>query len=261
MIKKIVFVSLFLLLYLFAIGQDLNKDSIVVDSFEYYEDDTYYEEDENDNEESQESLYLGEINLRLNSPLGSMREEFNKMPVGFEFGVYRQLNESIPFYIGANCFWERYASKSIGYYDYSESDGEEYEFSEDFHGNIWGLDVGVKYFSSKSFWVFNPYIQFDFEYRRAYASISNVNLDLDETINTDFEGGNSSLGYDIGIGSIVSFNSSKRFFNFKISYNSGGGLFLYKRNKKSNAVYVIDYFDKKFIPVGFLTIKLGMSFL
>jgi len=249
---------LFVLLVVFALpllSQVEISDSIDVDT--YYHEEDFYEEDVVEDT----SGYLGEINLVLDLPVGQMKTKFKKEFFGFDIGLYKQLFKTVPMFVGGGFSYKRYDSESISYFDYSQEDGLEYEFSEDFKGNLLDLYIGTKYFSTKSFWIFNPYFQIDLEYRRAYISIITNNLDLDETINTDFKGGNSSLGYNIGVGSIVAVNSSKHYLNFRILYSSGGGLFLYKRNSKTSAVYVIDYFDKKYFPIGMITFNLGVTFL
>ena len=238
-----------------------STDSVNVDTSYYYDDEYYDDEYIEEDIEEDTSGYLGEINFVMDMPDGQMKKKFNKIFYGFDLGLYKQLNKTVPMFVGGGFSYKGYDSESISYFDYSEEDGQEYEFSEDFKGNLFDIYIGAKYFSTKSFWIFNPYFQIDLEYRRAYISITETNLDLDETVNTDFRGGNSSFGYNIGVGSIMAVNSDKYYINLRVSYSSGGGLFLYKRNKETSAVYVTDYFDKKYFPIGLITLKLGVTFL
>ena len=256
---KMIFMGL--LLFAFAVpvlSQVGEVDSLYVDSLGYYEADDFYENDDVDETES--SGYLGEIGLVFGNPFGQMKKRFEKTFFGYDFGLYKQFDKTIPLYVGAGFFIMGYDSESVDYFDYGQEDGVEYEFRDEFKGKVFGFNLGAKYFSNRSLWVFNPYVQLDIEYRRAYAAINYYNVDLDESINTDFEGGNSSLGYDLGFGSIINVNSDKFYLDFRVSYCLGGGLFLYIRNTTSSGIYVTDYFDKKYIPIGYGTIKIGVTF-
>ena len=257
--RKLVLLVLVLSIKGMVCAQIEEQDSLYSDSLDYY----YYEEEyeQEEEEEYEPTGYLGEINLLYGRPVAQMKRKFDKAILGFDIDIYKQWKKTSPLYVGGGFFMAGYDSESIGYFDYSEEDGKEYEFSEDFKGKMFGINIGTKYFSPKSFWVFEPYVQMDFEYRRAYASIENVNIDLEETINTEYEGGNSSFGYNVGFGSIVALKSDRYFLNLKLMYSSGGGLFLYKRNGTTSANFVIDYFDKKYIPFGIMSFKIGIVFL
>lgn len=265
--KYTILLILFVLLFnVNLVAQIERSDSISNDSIiEYYESQDEYEEyepiDSFGEYEEENSGYLADIFLSFKSPVGLMSEKFSSTPIGFELAGYKQIYSNLPLYLGVGFSFDWYKNHSITYFDISPEDGYEYEFSEELCADIFGVNLGLKYFSPKSFWVFNPYVQMNFEFRRAFAVINNRNLDFDETINTDFEGGSSGFGYDIGIGSLISLNSEEAYLNFKVSYNSGGGLFLYQRNDTDNASYVENLFDRKYFPIGFLTFKIGVTFL
>lgn len=266
------FSRLLVLMFLFSnislFAQIESPDSIHNDSInDYYNYQDEYEEYEpydsmhNYDYEYESSGYLADLSFSVKSPIGVMNRKFNSTPLGFEIAGYKQIYDYLPLYLGLGFTFDWYANQSITYFDISPEDGYEYEFSDELCADILGVNLGFKYFSPKSFLVFNPYLQMNFEYRRAFAVINNRNLDYDETINTDFVGGSSGFGYDIGIGSLVSLNSEEVFLNFKVSYNSGGGLFLYQRNDIDNSSSVSDLFYHEYFPIGFLTIKIGVTFL
>lgn len=262
---SILLILMFLLSNVGLNAQIESSDSINNDTInEYYEYQDEYEDYDSLSEYDyvyESSGYLADLSFSVKSPIGVMNEKFNSTPLGFEIAGYKQINKSLPLYLGFGFSFDWYENNSITYFDISPEDGYEYEFSEELCADIFGVNLGLKYFSPRSFWVFNPYVQMNFEYRRAFSVINNRNLDFDETINTDFEGGSSGFGYDIGIGSLISLNSEEVFLNFKVSYNSGGGLFLYQRNDTENGSYVSDLFDHKYFPIGFLTFKIGVTFL
>lgn len=255
--RKILLLMFLLCLVEWIYAQTEEQDVFYSDSLDYYEE--VYEQEIDD--EYGPSGYLAEINLMYGRPVAQMKRKFDKASLGIDIDIYKQWKKTSTLYVGGGFFISGYDSKSISYFDFSEEDGEEYEFSEDFKGRIFGINIGAKYFSPKSFWFFNPYVQMDFEYRRAYASIENFNIDLGETVNTEFEGGNSSFGYNIGFGSVVALKSDRYFLNLKLMYSSGGGLFLFKRNGTTSANFVIDYFEKKYIPMGIMSLKIGVIFL
>ncbi len=265
--RKIVLLIVLLSLNGLICAQIEEPDSLYYDSLDNYSNQEYeyygeeFEQEAVAEEEYNPSGYLGEINLLYGKPVGLMKRDFEKNALGIDIDLYKQWRKTSPLYVGGGFFILGYDSESVSYFDYNQEDGLEYEFSEDFKGRIFGVNLGAKYFSTKSIWVFAPYVQLDFEYRRAYASIEDVNIDLDETVNTEFEGGNSGFGYNISFGSIVALKSDRYFLNLKLTYSSGGGLFLYKRNGTTSANFVIDYFDKKYIPFGIMSFKIGVVFL
>jgi hypothetical protein len=249
-IKRIVLFLILSVLSFFAYSQEEVSDTIY-DEYEYYEeDDTVYTSD-----------YIGELNLSIKSSFGQMDEEFHIVPIGFNVGVYKQLKKTIPMYFGAGFYYEKYASNSLDYINNSPEDGYEYNYSDNFSANIIGLDIGAKYFSKKSLWRFNPFTQFNIKFRRAYSLVNTVNIDIDETENSMFEGGNYSIGYSLGFGSIIDINKDHYFLNFSIEYSGGGGLFLYKSNYQESANYVTDLYDYKYTSLSFMTIKLGIVFM
>ncbi len=248
---------LFVFCNFISYSQEIVLDSIVEDSMDYYDDviDSY------DSVEQEYSGYISFLSIQYKHNIVSTPVSFQYNPFGFDVGLYKQFNSDLPFFLGITLSMDMYGSESYQYYDYGFEDGYEYRFSDDFRGYIVNVDMGGKYFSKRSFWVFNPYIQLDLEYRYAFAAINTVNLDLDEMINTNYEGGNSGLGYAFGFGSLIDINSDGLFLNFSINYNSGGGLFLYNKKYDNDMILsVLDNFDYKHFPIGFLTFKLGISF-
>ncbi len=239
------------------------------DSLDVYVDSTYYEDDyynEYDDEYSEdidgadvERTFMVELGLSVKKPLPQMRP-FRTYPLGFELGIYKQLFSSKPIYLGGSFFIDFYDKAKVFYYDYSSVDGVEYQYSESLRADMLGLRLGIKVFSPRSFWVLNPYFDLNVEWRRGFSIVKIDNLDLDETEDSDFEGGNSSLGYEVGIGSIIDINSDNIYMNFELSIDSGSGLYLYVRSEKSSELKVRDNFDYKYFPISFLTFKLGFVF-
>ncbi len=229
------------------------------DDEEYYDGDDYYDEEDDDAQEN--STFLGELNFSYKLPLKPM-DKFSAVPLGFEIGIYKQLFESKPIYVGGSFFMDFYDKETVYFNDYSPIDAIEYEYSESLSANMLGFSAGMKLFSPKSLWYFNPYLSINMEWRRGYSSINITNLDLEENEDSDFEGGNSTFGYDVGIGSIVDLKSKNVYLNFKISFNSGGGLHLYhKKEEKEEYLNVRDYFDYKYFPISFLTFRVGLVFI
>jgi len=69
------------------------------------------------------------------------------------------------------------------------------------------------------------------------------------------------LGYELNIGSLIDINSDNMFLRCKSCYDTGGGLFLYvEKEEETQSEYVQDYFDYKYIAIGFLKIKFGIAF-
>ena len=241
----------------------ISDDSLYLDADSlYYDGETgedYYEYD--DAEKPEYKGYIMFVDMQVKKTMISKPVKFNFIPYGFDFGVYKQIQESLPFFLGGTISLDFYGTENYEYLDYGFENGYEYQFSDDFTAFIVNVDMGGKYFSKKSYWFFNPYVQLDLEYRYAYAVINTVNLDLDETTNTEFEKGNSGIGYNFGLGSLVDISSKGLFLNFSINYTSGGGLFLYNRKVGNYDVFsVLDNFDYKYFPIGFLTFKVGVAF-
>ena len=229
------------------------------------EDSLYYEEDQEDyyyEEEYEYSGLIALIGIQFKYHVITRPERFNYNPFGFGVGWYKQINKNSPFFLGGNLSLDIYGKKSYQYLDNSFEDGYEYQFSDDFTGFIFNVDIGGKYFSKRSFWIFNPYVQLDLEYRYAFGSINIVNQDLDETIDTELINGNSGFGYNLGFGSLIDINSDGLFLYFSLNFNSGGGLFLYNKKSGDYEIFsVLDNFDYKYFPIGFITIKTGISFM
>lgn len=258
---KYVLLILFINIAGISWSQEIVSDTITEDSMYYDEDSEEYYDVYDEYDEEIYSGYISFVNFQLKHPAISGSHKFDSNPFGFEIGLYKQLNENLPFFIGANLSLDFYGKESYQYLDYGFDDGYEYQFSDDFTAYIFNFDLGGKYFSKKSFWVLNPYIQLDLEYRYAFGSINTVNLDLNETIDISYENGNSGFGYNLGIGSLIDISADGLFLNFSVNYNSGGGLFLYKRKSGDYDIFsVLDNFDYKYFPIGFLTFKLGVSF-
>ncbi len=230
---------------------------------EYYDDEYYddenYEEGDYEDEEEEKHTFLGEGNISFKLPLKPM-DKFSSQPFGFEIGIYKQIFETKPIYAGGGFFMDFYDNHEVYYNDYSTLDGIEYEYSESLNANMLGFSAGVKLFSPKSLWYFNPYLSISLEWRYGFGIINVKNLDLNEGQNSDFEGGNSNFGYDIGIGSIVDIKSENVYLNFKISLNSGGGLYLYQKKEETDKLNVRDCFDYKYFPISFLTFRVGLVF-
>jgi len=243
----------FVFILLNTVSYSQEEDSLYEDDAEY----EYYEEEDS----VYSSGYIGEINLSVKNSIGLMEEKISIVPIGLNVGVYKQLKKSIPMYFGAGFYYEKYARNSLDYIDISPEDGYEYAYSDNFSANIIGLDIGAKYFSKKSLWRFNPYAQFNIKFRRAYSLVNVVNLDIDETENSKFGGGNSNMGYSLGFGSIIDIGKEHYFLNFSFEYSGGGGLFLYKRNDENSANYVTELYDYKYTSLSFFTFKLGIVFM
>lgn len=241
---------------MFFLSYALYSQEEYVDST-YYDEYEYYEEDDTVTERS----FIAEFNFSIKNSIGLMKENLDIRPIGLNIGVYKQLNKSIPLYFGAGFYYEKYSYNSMSYIDVSYEDGYEYNYSDNFSAGIIGLDIGAKYFSKKSLWRFNPYVQFDLKLRRAYSIVNTVNIDIDETENSDFGGGNSNIGYGMGIGTIVDVNSDNYFLNISCSYTGGGGLFLYKKNNGGIINYVTDYYDYKYTALSFFMVRLGITFM
>ena len=243
-------------------SQEIVTDSVYSDSI-YYEENDDYQDYYIDEEDKTNDGIIGLIGIEFRNQLLDKPDKFTYHPFGFYLGLYKQLNKSLPFFVGGGASLDFYGIESYEYFDYSFEDGYEYQYSDKFTGMLLNLNIGGKYFSKKSFWIFNPYVQLDLEYRYAFANVNTVNLDYDETVNSDVKKGNSGIGYDIGIGSLIYVNSDDDvFFNISLNYNSGGGLFLYNRRKGNYNVFsVLDYFDYRYFPIGFLTFKIGVCFI
>ncbi len=269
----VIFIALFVFCSGEAFSQNEPVDSNYVDTtyYEgYYYDDDYYQEDEYYDDENYDDVdysdeieenntLLGEGNISFKSPLPPMGD-FSASPFGFEIGVYKQIFESKPIYVGGSFFMDFYDNHTVYYNDYSTLDGIEYEYSESLNANMLGFGAGLKLFSPVSLWRFNPYFGMNLEWRYAFSTINVTNLDLNESENSDFEGGNSNFGYDVGIGSIVDIKSEHIYLNFKISISSGGGLYLYQKKEEIDSLNVRDFFDRKYFPVSFLTFRFGLVF-
>ncbi len=239
-----------------SFSQEITDENIPEDSL-YYDDDYYYEEEP----EEEYSGYIAFTGIQFKHQVIKRPEKFDYTPIGFSFGLYKQINENLPFFLGGNIGLDTYGKNSYEYFDYGFEDGYEYQFSDDFTAHIVDIGIGGKYFSDRSFWIFNPFVQLDMEYRYAFGYVNTVNLDLDETVNTEYEKGNSGFGYNLGLGSLIDIDSDGLFLYFSLNYTSGGGLFLYDKRQGEYEVFsVMDYYDYKYFPIGFITFKAGLSF-
>ena len=217
------------------------------DSYDYYQDTVYHG-------------WLGILDFEIKKPVSPMNDKFDALSAGFSIGVFKQVSSILPLYAGGGLYYSNYADNGVTYYAVNPDDGYEYEYEESLSGDVLGVYAGTKYFFQKSFWRFNMYTGLNLHFRYAFAVVRTTNLDLDETINTDFKGGNSGFGYELNAGTLIYVGNDNMFIDFSISYEGGGGLFLYtKKHETPSSDFIEDYYDYKYVPLSFVKINFGIA--
>ena len=244
-------------------SQETEIDSVVGDSI-YYENDYYEGYEDRITEETDYDLAnwgMMFLDLKMNFPIKNNENSYNTKMFGFDLGVFKQLRENSTFHFGGGVSMGFYGGETFTYFDYSPENGYEYQYQQDFTGSILNIYVGSKYFTPKSFWIFNPYVNFDVEYRYAFAYYNITNLDLDNVESSEYQKSDYGFGYNIGIGSLIYVSNENFFLDFSANYKSGGGLFLYQKNPDNMVLNsVMDFYDYNFFPINFLTLKIGFVY-
>ncbi|HHH53546.1 MAG TPA: hypothetical protein ENK91_07800 [Bacteroidetes bacterium] len=259
-----IFVPLFFLLFSVSVfSQEIEMDSIPDDTLYFDNDyyDNYSEEDPDESDMETSSWGLVFMDLRGDFPQILDKNSFNRNLFGFDFGVFKQMKKNSGFHFGGGVSWDFYGGETFTYFDYSPEDGYEYQYQQSFSGSILSFYLGSKFFSPKSYWIFNPYVNFDIEFRYAYAYYNITNLDLDYIQSTEMQEHDNGFGYNLGIGSLIYVKSDRAFLDISASYKTGGGLFLYEKNPENIVLNsVMDFYDYKFFPINFLTVKFGVVY-
>lgn len=265
--KSIIFLKLAFLLLIpyFSSAQPENNDSTDMDSSymyftedEDYNDEYYYEE----NYESERNFSrMGDIGFSAAFPIFQNKRKFKHKPLGLDLAYSVQIKDKTPLYglLGLN--YSFYGSEAYTYYNATPVDGYGDEWEESFLTHFLTLYTGGRYFSKRSYSIFNPYCQLDLRFRYLFGMISTKNIEYGETVDSKSKGGNGSLGYGITLGSILDINSDDVFFNFSITFDGGGGMKYFNRKDNPGDIYfVTDYFDQTYFPNSFLSLKIGLIF-
>jgi hypothetical protein len=265
--KSIILLKLVFLLFIpyFSSAQPENNDSTYTDSSyiyisedEYYNDEEYYaEKDESERDFSR----MGDISFSAAFPFLQNKRKFKHKPLGFDLAYSMQIKDGTPIYglLGLN--YSFYGSEAYTYYNATTIEGYGEEWEESFLTHFFTLYTGGRYFSKRSYSIFNPYCQLDLRFRYLFGMISTKNIEYGETVDSKSKGGNSSLGYGITLGSLTDINSNNVFFNFSFTFDGGGGMKYFNRKGNPGEIYfVTDYFDYNYLPNSFLTFKIGLIF-
>lgn len=265
--KSILYIKLAVLILIpfFSCAQPEKNDSIEIDSLDIYydEDDTYYEEEyvEEYYETERSFMQMGDISFSAGVPLMRSKRKFNHNPIGVDLSYSRQINEKTPLYglIGLN--YSFYGSESFNYYNSTTIEGYGDEWEESFLTHFLTVYAGGRYFSKRSFLIFNPYCQLDLRFRYLFGIVTTENIEYGEVVDSESKGGNGSLGYGITIGSLIDIKTDNVFLNFSVTYDGGGGMKYFNRIKDPGEIFfVTDYFEQTYFPNSLLTFKIGLIF-
>ncbi|MEZ4906816.1 MAG: hypothetical protein R2771_04035 [Saprospiraceae bacterium] len=223
-----------------------------------YSQGEYDYDDESEYQNSPSRTYFMDMNMLVS--ISNMDSRFKHTPVGLDFNFLYQIKKSNSVFLIAGFKWMGYGSGYYTYYDYDPFDGYEYQFSQNFNNNLWSFNIGGRYFSKKSYWIFNPYAEVDLRYNIYYGFKTTNNNDTGDIIDSKFMKSNSALGYSVGIGTLINISSEYYFPNISINYHGGDNIGLYYRDYSNDFVDdVTDNYDFAYFPISFFEIKFGIT--
>lgn len=247
-------------LLIFAQSEIISDSTEFVDQDTVFHEDDYYQEEYYYNEYSENDYTnMGELNFASSFPLLQGRRKFNHTPLGFDLAYSKQINTARPLFGIAGITYTFYGNDSYYYIDYSPLAEYEIEIRESIMTNLMHVYLGGRYFSPKSIYNLNPYIQLDFRYRYLFGFINYVDVEFMESFDSKTKGGNGSFGYGVTFGSLVNLGSDFFYLNVALTYDGGGSLKYFNRKKSPPYIFnVLDYYDQIYYPNSLLTLKIGI---
>ena len=266
----IIKLAFLLIVPFFSYSQQEYGDSTYIDSTymydsdndEYFEDE-YYEDEYYDEEYDTQKEYsqMGDVSFLTMFPINSGQRKFKHTPVGIDIAYSKQIIRVAPFYGLLGMTYSFYGNEVYSYFSPSQIEGYGDEWEETFKTHFLSLYTGGRYFSQRSYSIFNPYVQFDFRFRYLFGLINTRNIEYGAIVDTNSKGGNGSLGYGISLGSLIDINFENFFLNVALTYDGGGGMkYFNKKTDPGSVFFVTDYYEQLYMPTSFVCLKIGLIF-